>query len=498
MPRRKSKSASVYLLLTLVVLGAWLRFGGLTRNSLWFDEVFSQRVARDSDLLTIARDGVAGDVHPPLYFMLLHLWVRLVGDSVLAMRALSAILSLLMLPACYWLTRLLAGKRAAILALGLAALLPVHINYAAEARQYALSATTVAWLGVGIAGIWQGKRWAAPIYVLSALAALYTHYFAGLVLAAAQLWFIAYPPARARWRIWLPANALIALAYAPQLVLFVQQASTVLSGFWIARPSIFSPLYTFTFLLYGSTLPATLNVLIILLTASIVVLSVYDALRWTRGDIRAAWLLCGVLITLPILAVLLVSLGRSSIYLHRSFLLLTPFFCTGLAIGVASARRPSPTALLYYAVLLFAAIGLLNYYTSSDVSKPPFRDVAAQLAAESQPNSRFLFLHDSEYLPLMYYLPSAVRQSALVNIEGRSWLLPRTWEIFGVQRLPRGEVNTWLAVQRGTLYVVMSGIAEPPEQQTMAALLNGAIGTCALRADQDYPPFLIVYTFDCG
>ena len=69
------------LLVTLV--GGWLRFHGLGHESLWYDEAASLLQAR-LPVRTLLQ-AVAQDVHPPLYYLLLH-GVLTAGDSEAVLR----------------------------------------------------------------------------------------------------------------------------------------------------------------------------------------------------------------------------------------------------------------------------------------------------------------------------------------------------------------------------------------------------------------------------
>src|SRR4030095_4542605 len=51
--------------------------------------------------------------HPPLYFVLARLWADVAGDSIVAMRSLPAVFSVLSLPCAYWLAMELFGSAAA-------------------------------------------------------------------------------------------------------------------------------------------------------------------------------------------------------------------------------------------------------------------------------------------------------------------------------------------------------------------------------------------------
>src|SRR4029079_16223823 len=83
---------------------------------------------------------------PPVYFWLLHLVIRLLGDTEAALRLLSAVAGAVTVPLAALLLRGLGASTS--VALGGAALLaisPLHLWYSQEARPYAL----LVCLGVG-------------------------------------------------------------------------------------------------------------------------------------------------------------------------------------------------------------------------------------------------------------------------------------------------------------------------------------------------------------
>ncbi|RZM79271.1 hypothetical protein DYY88_11005 [Leptolyngbya iicbica LK] len=91
--------------------------------------------------------------HPPLFYLLGWVWVKVFGTSVTAFRSLSALIStvtFLALPGLAW--ELFAIREAAILAPLLFAVSPVHLLYAQEARQYAL------WTLVTVLATWALRR----------------------------------------------------------------------------------------------------------------------------------------------------------------------------------------------------------------------------------------------------------------------------------------------------------------------------------------------------
>jgi len=118
-----------------------LRF--TTTSDLWLDEALSVNIAKLplGDLPeALKRDGA-----PPLYYVLLHFWMEVLGDSDTAVRALSGVLSLATFPALYLAGRRLGGREAGLVAVLLFASSSYAIRYATETRMYALVMLLVAW-----------------------------------------------------------------------------------------------------------------------------------------------------------------------------------------------------------------------------------------------------------------------------------------------------------------------------------------------------------------
>src|SRR5512141_3485588 len=84
------------LWLVFILLGAFaLRLFRLGANSLWYDETVSLYLARQ-DLAALTRH-TAGDIHPPLYYYLLHFWGNLAGWSEFSAAFLSLFFGMLLI-----------------------------------------------------------------------------------------------------------------------------------------------------------------------------------------------------------------------------------------------------------------------------------------------------------------------------------------------------------------------------------------------------------------
>lgn len=80
----------------------------------------------------------------PLYFIILRFWTQLFGNSIGVIRSFSAFLSILTIPAIYWLCReLFDSATVSYFAITLISVSPFYLLYAQEARPYSLWGLTI-------------------------------------------------------------------------------------------------------------------------------------------------------------------------------------------------------------------------------------------------------------------------------------------------------------------------------------------------------------------
>jgi uncharacterized membrane protein len=206
-----------WLLLALcLALGAGFRWYHLDRQTFWYDEMFTRFWATGrswSDIresvpatevsasqllrvLALPRERGPRDViraitrddpqHTPLYYLLAHGWIRMFGDSVWTLRALSVLIGLLTLPGIYWLARELGlSIRIAQVAAGLASVSPFFVIYSQEARQYMLwGAEVIVSSALLMRAMRRGRFRDWIWYGMATAAGLYTHLLFVTVMAA--------------------------------------------------------------------------------------------------------------------------------------------------------------------------------------------------------------------------------------------------------------------------------------------------------------------------
>ncbi len=220
---------SGWLLMLWVAAGALLRTQRLAWQPLWWDEGYSVYFATEPLTRMVAL--TAQDIHPPLYYALLHLWIQLWGSAQPVVdRSLSVLLGVAALPLQAWLaSTLFPGRRRIwLLAVLPLALNPMHLFYSQEVRMYGLG-LVLSMAGTACFWLWLHRlehndsavRWILPAlgYVVLTTASLYTLYYAAFVPAGQLLWALAHYRRRLRFLCTVvAAQALVALLYLPWLV----------------------------------------------------------------------------------------------------------------------------------------------------------------------------------------------------------------------------------------------------------------------------------------
>jgi len=157
----------------LALLGLVIRLWNLGTESLWIDEAYSISLAQ-YNIFDIVR-GTAADQHPPLYYLLLHLWL-LLGTSVKFARLLSVILGVVHICLVVRIGEIIGNVKFGLIAGFVLTILPMHVWYSQEARMYMLLAllTTAATLELLL--VKRSKvHWLR--YFLYISLSFYTHYF---------------------------------------------------------------------------------------------------------------------------------------------------------------------------------------------------------------------------------------------------------------------------------------------------------------------------------
>jgi hypothetical protein len=220
-----ASASQVALLLLAAGVFIAARLWRLTSYGLYGDEIFSLRLA--SANWTELMAAVARDVvHPPLFYMLLKIWMSVGGNSVPWLKLYPVLTSIASLPPILLLCRELKMSRAAVnLALGLIAVNAYLVYYSQELRMYSLLLTLTAyslWLFAKLINSDRASNWLRAALFSANLMLVYTHYYGWLIVVAQILFVLLW--ARRQLKASILSFGLLALGFSPWAYAVVRAA----------------------------------------------------------------------------------------------------------------------------------------------------------------------------------------------------------------------------------------------------------------------------------
>jgi uncharacterized membrane protein len=238
-----SRPAAWFALAAAAVLIAGIVLRFWAKSPLWLDEANTVSIAG----LPLSRipDALRHDGAPPLYYVLLHGWIRLFGTSDLAVRSLGGVIAVATFPFMWLAGRRVGGRAGAWVALLLLASSPFAVRYATEARMYSLVILLVVCGFLALARVLERARPRpldlAAVTVITALL-LYTHYWSIyllVVVVALLAWRVRVRPNERTAPFW----ALVAIGggcvlFLPWVPIFLTQVRH--TGTPWAEPASFS------------------------------------------------------------------------------------------------------------------------------------------------------------------------------------------------------------------------------------------------------------------
>jgi mannosyltransferase len=370
----------------------------------WIDEGLSVGIS-DRPLHDIP--GVLRqDGSPPLYYLLLNLWMEVAGRSEASVHGLSVVFSVLCVPVAFWAGWTLFGRRTAWIAALLAAVNPFLTQYAQEGRMYALVAllglvSLTCWLQAFTTDADAVRRGPAIGFAVSFAAMLYTHNWALFFGAATGIaWLVllwrAAGAERARLlRTGLLAYGGVVVLYAPWLPNALYQAAHT-GAPWSKAPSL-AALASVPARVLGEVAEVA-----VFLAAGAGVLT----LLRTRGALSRA---TASLLAIAVLTIVLAWLGSqvSPAWANRYLAAGVAPFLLLAAAGFAYAGRLGLVGLALVAVL-WAIDG-------APTEKSNVREVVESIAPSLRPGDLVVATQPEQVAVLHYYLPHGLRYATLTG-----------------------------------------------------------------------------------
>jgi hypothetical protein len=393
----------VLLAVSLIVRTLYLN------GEFWMDEGIAVGIAGHP--LSAIPGVLRHDGSPPLYYMLLHLWMSLFGNSEAATHALSLLFGTLCVPVGMWGAWSLFGKRAGMMAAVLFAFSAFITQYSQETRMYSLMALLGLLATIGFMhGFVHRRRKYVVLFSVAQALMLYTHawgifYAAGTAVAIAFLWRIS--PVEERGG--LLRDAVLAyvgagVLFLPWLPNFLYQ-TTHTAAPWDSSPRFGAPVQLSRDLMGGDRVTAAIVLAAVIGLADLMV---------KRGRATFQARMMWVLIAIPVVTLLL-AWGASQLtpaWVPRYFAPIVAPILLLAAFGLSRAGVVGAVA------LVLSVIFLANPASYTPDFKSDMQDIGGELGPLLHPGD-LVVVGQPEQTPLAYYyLPGGLRWANTIGPVG--------------------------------------------------------------------------------
>ena len=409
------------LMLFILLLAFGLRLYGLDSQSLWWDELKTvERAIMPLDDMLTNLIGIRNQV--PFYYWLMRFWAQ-IGTETPMIRMFSVFCGILSIPLMYQIGRKANGIAVGELAAFLLAISPFHIWYSQELRMYTLLLSALLFAHLALLYLLEDNkvRWWL-LYGISMTVAIYSHYFAFLVVMAHYIFFVLHLRSlKQHTGRWFVTMIGVGTAFAPWVWLILTRAQ----GYGSSVPPWINPIRWVDLLLtfrvfsigFGLDKASWLGIV----ASSLFLLSIlanYYLFRVAKdsGEKRPfttqsyfTRLLLLWLCT-PLLIVFLVSInipflptGNFSIYNDRYLIICLPPFLLLAAQGWQFARqKPKLCWGFLILITLITVISILQQANNPKFARNDWRSAIAQIDSNGS-NPHLVIGHRDLLLPTNYY-----------------------------------------------------------------------------------------------
>ncbi len=367
----------------------------LTR-AFWGDEAWSALISSLPivDLITTT----ASDFHPPLYYLILHFWINLVGSGEVAIRLVSLFFWSVSGLTTYFLSRCLGmSKLWALLSAMFVLFNPFIFVYAFEARNYTL------FIFLSLLSMWQFQKilngqGKAIVYLTLSVLGLYTHYYMFFIVGGQFLLVVL--TRRDLWKKFLLLGVGFFVGYLPWLPFFFSQTKSVVGGYWIAPVTYEAIRDTAKVLIRGEQYTRFANELPLYFSYFLIIAAVKAF--FTHKLLSKTTLLLILWFGVPFFTPVLLSQIRPIFFYRYLVIAAVPIMILALWWSSEVGKTKTVSKFFLALSLIFLAVFLYTDFVAfKNRSEENFRPLLK--AIKSQPNDSPIFTTLPSFAEVVYY-----------------------------------------------------------------------------------------------
>lgn len=389
---------ALYLSLLVFALNVILRSWASGANDLAMDEPFAlwwaqQDIPAILQLLSGGNDSL-------LHYFILHAWIKLFGLGTFAVRFPSVLFSALAAALLFYTGWKFFSQRVAIAVALVFSLSAMQMQFAHEARPYALFVMLSAWnLFIVLSILRTPEKKSHYLWLfINNLLLVYTHYFAWILIAMQVLVLLASSGRRQRWKPLLIVTALLLVCYLPNVAILLDRLQASAGGTWVRKPE-WSELY--------GNINRFLNSRWVSLTIigaafiGILMVVIRKKIRELITNLKKnkSWQVIALSFLLPWCGMFAVSFVMP-IFLDRYLLFTTP----ALYLALVAAFELLPIHKTVKTILMMIpALCMLLFFEISPSNHRNIKEVVAKVQSMRQPGDAVLISPDYAILEFSYH-----------------------------------------------------------------------------------------------
>lgn len=375
------------LMAVILGLGVVLRLFKLWSWGIWQEEYQTAALSAGQNLFYVFFNAIENGIHPPLYYMINHVFMNIFGSSDLSVRLLPALLGIINIFVFYKLARSFFNEKASTIAVFLFALNPLQIYYAQEAGPYSFYLMIAMLIIYYFLMSIKYNSFVPGPFIVWSIIGLYVHENTIILLLILNAMIFITNRKDIRLIPWSIAQGIILAAWLPLVLLSVKPALS----FAAVKGSMLAPLYSIKSFFFGPFLPfnwAVIACLIICLVFA--VLGVISKRKATEKRMLDA---LAIIIIFIMLTQWIISLVQPGNYYDKNMLIAGALLLIVLSVGVSYM---SDQGLAAFMVIITAVCGasLVNYIIKPECQKTAYEGMYKKIRAHVI--DRGLIIHTSE------------------------------------------------------------------------------------------------------
>ncbi len=365
-------------------------------QSFWRDEAFSYFMAKKNIAEIIFL--TAKDFNPPLYYFILHFWMKIFGESEVAIRSLSIVFFWATIYVVFlFITEVFKIKqKKAFLYLILFIVNPLLLYYAFEARMYSMLAF---FSTLSFYALYKKKL---HLYLLASILGMYTHYFMVFVLLGQYI--------HRRFK-----QKYILFAFLPWIIYMIFNKNFAGTAFWIHKPSLIN-LLTFVGTIFSSYEPGLTSANRLIISFSfilwLIIIFAFIVNQKSNTDHKKIFRLLSIWAVGIPLFIMLISFIKP-IFLDRYLIFSTVGLLLLLVYSMEKMSRPISVVLLIFFIVVSICLQSVQLLVRA---KLPVKKSILEIKSLMKKDDLLYVASELDYFTVLYYF-----QEDRVYIYGKNY-----------------------------------------------------------------------------